>query len=187
MFPLLAALIAHPFMFFSYKYVYFNDLNIDHFNKYEYMAPRLFETYGLYIFIIGAIIAAYFTFCIINGIEMIKTEQGERLVDSSEENKPTLREFLENYSFVLFIVGTILACFLVLISLVGVDMLQSMIDQNYKIQGNRDAIESTTENSWNWFTSSTENYWNWLTTSTEDYHTTADNLPTDFYETDLQV
>ncbi|KAL7038149.1 hypothetical protein ACKWTF_009469 [Chironomus riparius] len=178
MFSLLAALIAHPFLFFSYKYVYFNDLNIDHYKNYEDTDQRFFETYGINIFIIVTIVAVYFAFCIANGIEMIKTEHGERLIDASEGKKSTLREFLENYCFVLYIIGIVLLCFAILSALASVDVIVSIIEQNDKIQRDNEArftTTTTTTDYWDWFTTSTLDYWKWYATSTKEYtdYTTA--------------
>ena len=153
-------------MIFSYKYVYYNDLNLDHYKNYEYAGERIFETYGFYIFIIEAIVAAYFAFCIANGIELIKNEYGERLIDESEDKKSTLREFLENYGFILYMIGMIVLCFAILSTLASVDSILSIIEENDRI---RRGYETTTNspNYWDWTTS--KNYWD--ETTTERYYT----------------
>jgi len=177
MFSLLAALIAHPFMFFSYKFVYYKDQNLDHYNNHVYSATGFIETNGIYIFIIGTIVAAYFSFCIVNGIELIKKEYGERLIDESDYKKSTLREFFENYGFLLFIIGMVLVCFIILSAIAGVDMMISIIEQNEQIRRDNDARFTSTQNYWYPFT--TEDYY---MTSTEGYATEGPTTsPEDYY------
>lgn len=75
---MLVALIAHPFMVFSYNHVYTTDWNGDHCYQMVYTGTPFFEQNGAYIFIIGLTIAAYFAFCIYNGIKMIQNNQVEK-------------------------------------------------------------------------------------------------------------
>ena len=76
---MLVALVAHPFMVWSYSYVY-NNYERSYYNgRYIYDKNTFLRFNGGFIYAISTFFAAYFVFCIINGITMIKNGQKDRI------------------------------------------------------------------------------------------------------------
>ncbi|XP_070500353.1 uncharacterized protein [Chironomus tepperi] len=93
---LLIALIVHPLMYFSYKYVYTSYLGLHYFDSRVKNEKILFIRYnGSIIYFFAIYVAGYFAFCIINGMRMIEIEQNDRKSSKYDfENFKTFLGFL---------------------------------------------------------------------------------------------